>query len=129
MQARQDNLMRSEKIATGAEAAVQGASGVLETIAAIESLKAGFNELASGTGSLTSVLTAGASAALNAASGFSGLFSALSAIPKLAGSAGLIAGGIMAAIAAISIGADLIDKYTTNNQEHLQNLTNSNNNL
>lgn len=126
--------MKKQETQNKAEAAVAGAQGIMQTLAAIESFKALGQEienLGNGTASLTSILSGITSLSLNAASGFQGLHMAMSQFfttldPKAVTGWSL---GIMGALAAVSLAFEAFDYFTTSTEEYATSIARSTQNL
>ena len=97
----------------------QGLSFAVSAAESIKSLNAAIGELASGAGDASKVLTSATSALTSGAIGFSSLSNSLTTLlpEMLKGSAGKISLGIMGVIAAIDLGIEAWDYFTTNIQE------------
>ena len=109
---------KQKKIQSGVGLA-QGLSFAVSASESIKSLNAAIGELASGAGDAGKVLTSATSALTSGAMGFSSLSNSLTTLlPKaLKESAGKISLGIMGVIAAINLGIEAWDYFTTNMQE------------
>jgi hypothetical protein len=105
----------------------QGLSFAVSASESLKTLNSALGDLASGAGNVGEVLSATTSTLLSATMGFSSLTNSLSSLlPKGANvNAGLIGAIIMAAIAAINLGFEANDYFTTSAKEYATSIAES----